>query len=342
MPGCASCPPRHSRRHVRVAGRHSACRGGAPGAAALPGRGRRRHRDRRPSSPRSGCSCSPPAASSPVGPPGWPCCWRTTVGWPFAATFLVVSLPFVALAIRGKGWAFTLRSAAALAMVSVFSALQPHALGALHIEPLYASLVGNLLAGVGILMVFRHRSSLGGFNVVALLCQERLGWRAGYVQMGLDLVVVLAFAAVSDLRLALASPRRAGPAEPRHRHEPPARAVHRWLSRCAESGGRMTRTGEGCRLPLRHVPQHPTAEQLRAPRHDGRGAGRRPAVRAQGERHDQAVGREPGGVRPGRRGGRPRDRPPARRARDDGSAKDREVEAAKARARSAERYGRAG
>ena len=128
-----------------------------------------------------------------------------TTALPFAAMFLAVSLPFVALAIRGKGLAFTLRSAAALALVSVFSALQPHALGAMRIEPIYASLVGNLLAGVGIVMVFRHGSSLGGFTVVALLCQERLGWRAGYVQMGLDLGVVLAFAAVSDLRLALAS-----------------------------------------------------------------------------------------------------------------------------------------
>ena len=128
-----------------------------------------------------------------------------TAGLPFAATFLGVSLPFVALAIRGKGWAFTLRSAAALAVVSGFSALQPRAVGIVHLDPLYASLVGNLLAGVGIVMVFRHRSSLGGFNVVALLCQERLGWRAGYVQMGLDLGVVVAFAAVSDLRLGLAS-----------------------------------------------------------------------------------------------------------------------------------------
>jgi uncharacterized membrane-anchored protein YitT (DUF2179 family) len=128
-----------------------------------------------------------------------------TAGLPFAVMFLVVSLPFVALAIRSKGWAFTLRSAAALAVVSGFSALQPHAVGVVHLDPLYAALVGNLLAGVGIVMVFRHRSSLGGFNVVALLCQERLGWRAGYVQMGLDLGVVVAFAAVSDRRLALAS-----------------------------------------------------------------------------------------------------------------------------------------
>ena len=138
--------------------------------------------------------------------PGWPWCWRTRPGWPFGLTFVAVSLPFVALAVRGKGWAFTLRSAAAVALVSGFSALQPHALGVVTISPVYAALVGNLLAGVGILVVFRHRSSLGGFNVVALLCQERLGWRAGYVQMALDVAVVLAFAAaVDDLGLVLAS-----------------------------------------------------------------------------------------------------------------------------------------
>ncbi len=126
-------------------------------------------------------------------------------GWPVPAAFLVVSLPFVALAVSRKGWGFTLRSAAALTLVALFAAVHPAAVGVRSIDPVYAALVGNLLAGVGILMVFRHRSSMGGFNVVALLCQERLGWRAGYVQMVLDLGVVLAFAAVSDPAVALAS-----------------------------------------------------------------------------------------------------------------------------------------
>ena len=160
-----------------------------------------------------------------------------------------MSLPFAALAVRGKGWAFTLRSAAAVALVSLFSALQPHALGAMTVGPVYAALVGNLLAGVGILVVFRHRSSLGGFNVVALLCQERLGWRAGYVQMALDLAVVLAFAAVSDLA---ARPRlrgRRGAAQPRHRDEPPPRALHRRLTTAGPRSGRGDRdrhTVEAC------------------------------------------------------------------------------------------------
>ena len=45
------------------------------------------------------------------------------------------------------------------------------------------------------LILFRHRASLGGFNVLVLYLQERYGWRAGLIQMGLDCsIVVLAFA----------------------------------------------------------------------------------------------------------------------------------------------------
>ncbi len=110
--------------------------------------------------------------------------------WSFHVAFLAVSLPFVALAVRRKGWGFTARSAVALALVSVFTALHPLALRVGSIDPVYAALVGNLLAGLGILVVFRHGASLGGFNVIALLCQERLGLRAGYVQLALDLVVI--------------------------------------------------------------------------------------------------------------------------------------------------------
>uniref|UniRef100_UPI0035675F66 YitT family protein n=1 Tax=Pseudomonas sp. TaxID=306 RepID=UPI0035675F66 len=42
------------------------------------------------------------------------------------------------------------------------------------------------------LMLFRHRASLGGVNILALYLQERLGLRAGKVQMGIDVAIVLA------------------------------------------------------------------------------------------------------------------------------------------------------
>ena len=44
------------------------------------------------------------------------------------------------------------------------------------------------------LALFRHRASLGGFGILALYLQDRFGWRAGFVQLGLDgLVLTLSF-----------------------------------------------------------------------------------------------------------------------------------------------------
>ena len=40
--------------------------------------------------------------------------------------------------------------------------------------------------------MFRHRSSLGGFNLLVLFIQERYGIRAGKVQMALDVTILLA------------------------------------------------------------------------------------------------------------------------------------------------------
>ena len=112
-------------------------------------------------------------------------------GWDFGAVFLLVNLPFLALAWWKKGRAFTLRTLLSVALVSVFASVHAAAFGTLHVHPEYGVVIGNLLAGVGMLIVFRHGSSLGGLNVVALIAQERFGWRAGYVQMGFDVAIIL-------------------------------------------------------------------------------------------------------------------------------------------------------
>ena len=125
---------------------------------------------------------------------------------PFGTLFLLVNLPFFALAAWKKGWNFTARTALSVSLVSAFSQLHAHAFGAIALSPVYAAIGGNLLAGVGILIVFRHQSSLGGFNIIALLAQERLGLRAGYVQLALDAVVVLsALTVVSPANVALSA-----------------------------------------------------------------------------------------------------------------------------------------
>ena len=44
--------------------------------------------------------------------------------------------------------------------------------------------------GNGLLMLFRHRTALGGLNILSMFLQDKLGWSAGYIQLGLDLAML--------------------------------------------------------------------------------------------------------------------------------------------------------
>jgi uncharacterized membrane-anchored protein YitT (DUF2179 family) len=122
-------------------------------------------------------------------------------GWPFPLIFAVVNLPFAALAIWKKGWDFTLRTAVSIALVSGFAVVIDAFLDIGAIQPLFGALAGNLFAGVGLLILFRHRASLGGVNIIALIVQERTGLRAGWTQLVFDVGIIAASLAVVPWRI---------------------------------------------------------------------------------------------------------------------------------------------
>lgn len=118
--------------------------------------------------------------------------------------FVLVNLPFYVLAWWRKGWRFTLKTFVSVAVLAVFAEINVHLMPLGEIDGVYGVIGGNFLLGVALIVIFRHGSSLGGFNIVALIAQEQFGMRAGYVQMCLDLVVVLlAFAVVAPQYVAL-------------------------------------------------------------------------------------------------------------------------------------------
>jgi uncharacterized membrane-anchored protein YitT (DUF2179 family) len=126
-------------------------------------------------------------------------------GWSFGLLYFGTTLPFLVLAVRTKGWPFSVRTLLSIALVAGFAYLHPLMLPEPRLNAVYATLVANLLTGVGMLMLFRHRSSLGGFNALALIAQERLGWRAGWVQLTLDTAVILCALPVVGLQTTLLS-----------------------------------------------------------------------------------------------------------------------------------------
>ncbi len=117
-------------------------------------------------------------------------------GWNFSLVFFLINLPFYGLALRRMGRVFTLKTFAAVGLLAAFAQWMPQWI---HIDQLstgFAAVAGGLLMGTGMLILFRHRASLGGFNVLVLYLQERFGWRAGKVQMAFDCAIVLAAFAV--------------------------------------------------------------------------------------------------------------------------------------------------
>ncbi|GAB3551503.1 YitT family protein [Noviherbaspirillum agri] len=109
----------------------------------------------------------------------------------FGKLFFAINLPFYYLAVRKMGWKFTLKTFSAVFLLSAFSEMLPLVFSVDKLNTLYAAAMGGLLCGVGLLVLFRHRSSLGGINVLVLYLQERYGLRAGLVQLGLDATILL-------------------------------------------------------------------------------------------------------------------------------------------------------
>ena len=122
----------------------------------------------------------------------------------FGLLLVVLNLPFYIFAIRTRGWPFTIKSLAAVGMVSGLTELSPHLLRIEWVHPVFSGITGGLLIGVGMLILFRHQASLGGLNVLVLYLQDKYGWRAGKVQMGFDCAIVLTAAmVVSPILLAI-------------------------------------------------------------------------------------------------------------------------------------------
>jgi uncharacterized membrane-anchored protein YitT (DUF2179 family) len=113
-----------------------------------------------------------------------------TSGISFWLGFSLINLPFYYLGLKRMGWRFTLRTFAAVSLVSLFSRLTMDWIDFSRLNPAYAAVIAGTLCGTGLLMLFRHRTGLGGVNILAMFLQENWGIRAGYFQLFVDLAIL--------------------------------------------------------------------------------------------------------------------------------------------------------
>jgi uncharacterized membrane-anchored protein YitT (DUF2179 family) len=132
------------------------------------------------------------AALVPGGTVGIALLMHYAGGVDLGATLFLVNLPFYALAWLRFGRAFTLRTLLAVSLLAALSSWLPRAIAVQQVDGVLAAVLGGLLCGVGMLILFRHGTSLGGLNVLVLRLHDRFGWSAGKVQFALDALIVLA------------------------------------------------------------------------------------------------------------------------------------------------------
>lgn len=111
-------------------------------------------------------------------------------GWRLGLVLFLVNLPFYAFGLAALGKRFTFKTFCAVGTLSLFTEIIPGLVHFSHLDPVFAAVMGGLLAGIGILILMRHGASLGGSGVLAIYLQKTRGWRAGTVQMSLDVCIL--------------------------------------------------------------------------------------------------------------------------------------------------------
>lgn len=112
-------------------------------------------------------------------------------GWSFGAVFFVVNIPFYILGYRRMGLAFTIKTFAAVALLSTLSLFIGDWVSFATLNPIFGAILFGFISGAALLAIFRHGASLGGIGILALILQDRTGFRAGQTQLIFDAALFL-------------------------------------------------------------------------------------------------------------------------------------------------------
>lgn len=107
----------------------------------------------------------------------------------FSTLFFALNLPFYIIAYVRMGWEFTLKTFLAVGLLSLWTFILPQVMSFADLHIAAASVASGVTAGAGLIILFRHSATLGGVGIVAVWLQDAYGIKAGWVQLGFDVMV---------------------------------------------------------------------------------------------------------------------------------------------------------
>lgn len=110
-------------------------------------------------------------------------------GLSFGQLFFLLNMPFYLLALRCLGGSFTWRTFVAVSLLASLTELMRLWAHFDVAEPALAAVLGGMLVGFGLIILFRHQASLGGVNILAIYLEQRFAIHAGKTTLACDLVI---------------------------------------------------------------------------------------------------------------------------------------------------------
>ncbi|MDP3959211.1 MAG: YitT family protein [Pseudorhodobacter sp.] len=120
-------------------------------------------------------------------------------GLDFGPVFFTINLPFYWLGYRRMGLGFTVKTFIAVALLSGLTLVMPRWISFADLDPVFGAILFGAVSGSALLALFRHGASLGGVGIVALVLQDRTGFRAGWTQLLFDAALFAVALTLRDL-----------------------------------------------------------------------------------------------------------------------------------------------
>ncbi|MFN1834962.1 YitT family protein [Balneola sp. MJW-20] len=119
--------------------------------------------------------------------------------WSFGMIFFLINIPFYALALWKLGSVFTFKTFVTVSLVSFMTDGIPVVFEFGEVNPIYAAALGGFMIGTGLLILFRHKTSLGGLNIMSIYLQKYHNISAGKFQMIVDVCIIVGAILIVDI-----------------------------------------------------------------------------------------------------------------------------------------------
>jgi uncharacterized membrane-anchored protein YitT (DUF2179 family) len=114
-------------------------------------------------------------------------------GIPISITYFIINFVLLVIAVRTVGWAFSLRTIYGVAVLTTFFAFLPQATPGTFVgatDNFMACVIGGLLSGAGIGIVFLNNGSSGGTDIIAKVVNKYRNVTLGRVLLYCDVLII--------------------------------------------------------------------------------------------------------------------------------------------------------